>query len=124
MATKRVAKKKAALAVYNALHIVIDIDRHVIDGEVYVDVNLKEVDDIHVISREEFDMKFNMAWDNNVNHALKNNVKNNLKTLISETTGFDVEYILLSGIGTEVHRTKKWEDTMSYKMGFPCEPCE
>lgn len=122
MATKRVAKKKAALAVYNELHIVIDINRHVIDGEVYVDVNLKEVDDVHVISREEFDM--NMAWDNNVNHALKDDVKHNLKTLISEATGFDVEYILLSGIGTKVHRTKKWEDTMSYRLGFPCEPCE
>ena len=121
---RRIAKKKTALAVYNELHIVIDIDRHVIDGEVYVDVNLKDVDDVHVISREEFDMKFNMTWDNNVNHALKDDVKHNLKTLISETTGFDVEYILLSGIGTKVHRTQKWEDTMSYRLGFPCEPCE
>lgn len=124
MATKRVAKKKAALAVYNELHIVIDVKRHVSYGEVYVDVNLKEVDDIHVISREEFSKDFDMTYDNNINHALKDDVKNNLKKLISKATGFDVEYILLSGIGTEIHRTKKWEDTMSYKMGFPCEPCE
>ncbi len=124
MATKRVAKKKAALAVYNGLHIVIDVDRHVIDREVYVDVNLKEVDDIHVISREEFSDKFDMTYDNNMNHALKDDVKNDLKKLISKATGFDIEYILLSGIGTKVHRTQKWEDTMSYRMGFPCEPCE
>ena len=125
---KRIARTKIAKKVFEDLHIVVNPKRYVNFDGVNVMINIEEVDDIHLITKEEFESKYHMSFS--IYHAFKDDIREKLIEIIVKTSGFDKDHILFDYRNCIINDTvsieekrEAWENSMSYRLGFECEPC-
>jgi hypothetical protein len=125
----RIPRIKITNMVLDELNIVVKPERYVnIDG-INVMININEVDDVHLITKEAYREKYgNMSFS--IYHAFKDDIRKRLIEVIIEASNFDEDHILFDYKDCIINDTKsikekreEWKNSMSYAVGFDCEPC-